>query len=186
MCPGLFYTLLVEHGFHIFTRRVSPLVLPYPLQHPCQVSSLVLTVGIPFSHQHPAWVIASKLFSWAMNLWSFLVLLFLSYSHPHGMLWSSLLLLFLSYSHPMGCCGLLFCYCFLPIHTPMWFCGLPLFYCYDSYPNFFFFNLQGLFSPNTNSTMGQPFMYLKTNLSVHSPFCMIWSSSMTFPRPYCG
>lgn len=53
-------------------------------------------------------------------------------------------------------------------------------------PTFFFFNLQGLFSPNTNSTMGQPFMYLKTNLSVHSPFCMIWSSSTTFPRPYCG
>lgn len=169
MCPGLFYTLLVEHGFHIFTRRVSPLVLPYPLQHPCQVSSLVLTVGIPFSHQHPAWVIASKLFSWAMNLWSFLVLLFLSYSHPHGMLWSSFLLLFPSYSYP---------------HVILW--SSPL-YCYNSYPNFFFFfNLQGLFSPNTNSTMGQPFMYLKTNLSVHSPFCMIWSSSTTFPRPYCG
>lgn len=88
---------------------------------------------------------------------------------PHGMLWSSFLLLFPSYSHS---------------HVILW--SSPLLLLRFISQLLFFFNLQGLFSPNTNSTMGQPFMYLKTNLSVHSPFCMIWSSSMTFPRLYCG
>lgn len=42
MCPGLFHILQMEHGFCVFTRRVTPLVLPSLLQHFFFLSSAFL------------------------------------------------------------------------------------------------------------------------------------------------